>query len=85
MNEAIVFNGVLAGVMVVALLATWFGPAGGTAREGGRTLLARVAPGKVGAAVLVGVCLAVTVLLIAPAVGSPTIDWWPLSGTPEML
>ncbi|MFE6971204.1 serine/threonine-protein kinase [Isoptericola sp. NPDC057653] len=85
MNEDVVFNGVLAGVMVVALLATWFGPAGGTAREGGRTLLARIAPGKIGAAVLVGVCLAATALLLAPVLGSPTIDWWPLTGPPVVL
>jgi len=84
MNEDIVFNGVLAGVMVVALLATWFGPAGGTAREGGRIILGRIAPGRVGAAVVVGVCLVLTVILVAPVLSDPTIEWWPLSGPPEI-
>ncbi len=84
MNEDIVFNGVLAGVMVVALLATWFGPAGGTAREGGRIILGKIAPGRVGAAVVVGVCLVLTVILVAPVLSDPTIEWWPLSGPPEI-
>jgi len=85
MNEDIVFHGVLAGVMIVALLATWFGPAGGTAREGGRILLARLAPGRIGAAVVVVLCLTLTVILVAPVLNDPTIDWWPMSGPPEIL
>ncbi|MFC8599863.1 protein kinase [Isoptericola sp. NPDC057191] len=85
MNEAVVFNGVLAGVMVVALLATWFGPAGAAAREGGRTLLHRVAPGKVGAVVVVLVCLGLTAFLVAPVLSDPTIDWWPLTEAPSVL
>ncbi|MCK9794675.1 serine/threonine protein kinase [Isoptericola sp. 4D.3] len=85
MNEDVVFNGVLAGVMVVALLATWFGPAGASAREGGRIVLGKIAPGRIGAAVVVVVCLVATVLLVAPVLGDPTIDWWPMSGPPEML
>lgn len=85
MNEDIVFNGVLAGVMVVALLATWFGPAGGTAREGGRIILGKIGPGRIGAAVVVGVCLVLTVILVAPVLSAPTIEWWPLSGPPEIL
>ena len=85
MNEDIVFNGVLVGVMVVALLATWFGPAGGTAREGSRIVLGKIAPGRVGAAVVVVVCLVLTVLLVAPALSAPTIEWWPISGPPEIL
>ena len=85
MNEDIVFNVVLAGVMVVALLATWFGPAGGTAREGGRIILGKIAPGRVGAAVVVGVCLVLTVILVAPLLSAPTIEWWPISGPPEIL
>ncbi|WP_430595494.1 serine/threonine-protein kinase [Isoptericola sp. QY 916] len=85
MNEGIVFNGVLAGVMVVALLATWFGPAGGTAREGGRIILGKIAPGRVGAAVVVAVCLVLTVILVAPVLSDPTIEWWPISGPPDLL
>ncbi|MGF0118052.1 serine/threonine-protein kinase [Promicromonospora sp. Marseille-Q5078] len=85
MNEDIVFNGILAGVMIVALLATWFGPAGGTAREGGRILLTRLAPGRIGAAVVIVLCLALTVILVAPVLSDPTIDWWPMSGPPSVL
>ncbi|MEN5074937.1 serine/threonine-protein kinase [Isoptericola cucumis] len=86
MNEEIVFNGVLAGSMVVALLATWFGPAGRTAREGGRTLLARVAPGRWGPVVFVAVCLVAAALLAQPLLDQPPlIDWWPMSGAPDLL
>ncbi|SKC39223.1 Protein kinase domain-containing protein [Krasilnikoviella flava] len=85
MNEDIVFNGVLAGVMIVALLATWFGPAGGSAREGGRIVLGKIAPGRIGAAVVVVLCLVLTVILVAPVLTEPTIEWWPTSGPPQIL
>ena len=48
-------------------------------------------PGGVGAerhggraAVVVGVCLVLTVILVAPVLSDPTIEWWPLSGPPEI-
>ncbi|MFC7879865.1 serine/threonine-protein kinase [Isoptericola sp. NPDC057391] len=85
MNEDIVFNGVLAGVMVVALLATWFGPAGGSAREGGRIIVGKIAPVRIGAVVAVAVCLVLTVILVAPVLSDPTIEWWPISGPPDIL
>ncbi len=86
MNEAIVFNGVLAGAMIVALLATWYGPAGRSAREGGRTLLARIAPGRWGGVAFVVVCLVAAILLAQPLLGqAPLIDWWPMSGAPGLL
>ncbi|WP_166850633.1 serine/threonine-protein kinase [Isoptericola sp. BMS4] len=86
MNEDIVFNALLALAMVIALAATWFGPAGRTAREGGRALLARVAPGRWGALAFVVVCLVVTGALAAPLLdAAPTITWWPLEGPPEVL
>jgi hypothetical protein len=82
-NETVVFCGVLAAAMVLATLAAWFGPASGTARLGGRVVLGRVAPGRVGAAVFVVVCLALAAVLAAPAFGAaPQIDWWPLPGPP---
>ncbi|GAA1730703.1 hypothetical protein GCM10009809_27820 [Isoptericola hypogeus] len=86
MNEEIVFNGVLAGAMIVALVATWFGPAGRTAREGGRILFARLAPGRWGAAVFVVACLVLAWVFAAPLLDEPPlIEWWPLSGAPDLL
>jgi hypothetical protein len=86
MNEDIVFNTLLAVAMVIALAATWFGPAGRTAREGGRMILARLAPGPWGAVAFVVVCLVVTGVLVAPLLGgATTIDWWPLEEQPEVL
>ncbi|WP_159793830.1 serine/threonine-protein kinase [Puerhibacterium puerhi] len=85
MNETLVFCGVLAAAMVLAALAAWFGPAGRPARLGGRVLLGRLAPGRVGAAVFVVVCLVLAGVLAAPALGAaPQIDWWPLPGPPEI-
>jgi hypothetical protein len=84
-NETLVFCGVLAAAMVLATLAAWFGPASRPARLGGRVLLNRLAPGRVGAAVVVVACLVLAAVLAAPALGAaPEIDWWPLPGPPEI-
>ncbi|MCA5893039.1 serine/threonine protein kinase [Isoptericola sp. NEAU-Y5] len=85
MNEDVVFNLVLAAAMVIALVATWFGPAGRTAREGGRAVLNRLAPGPWGAAAVVVLSLVAAVLLAQPLfVDSPVIDWWPMTGPPAL-
>jgi serine/threonine protein kinase len=85
-NAAIVFCLVLAVAMLLAMLATWFGPAGRSARQGARTLLARVAPGLVGAAVVVGLFLIAAWVLAGPLLDEPpVIHWWPLDGPPDIL
>lgn len=84
-NETLVFCGVLAAAAVLAALAAWFGPASRPARLGGRVLMNRLAPGRVGAAVVVVACLVLAGVLAAPALGAaPEIDWWPLPGAPEI-
>jgi hypothetical protein len=84
-NETLVFCGVLAAATVLAALAAWFGPAARPARLGGRVLLGRAAPGRLGAVVFVLACLVLAAVLAAPAFGAaPEIDWWPLPGPPLM-
>ena len=85
-NAPIVFCFVLAGAMLLAMLATWFGPAGRTAREGARTVLAHVAPGLVGAAVVVAICLIGAWILAGPLLEEPpVVHWWPLEQAPGIL
>jgi hypothetical protein len=85
-NAPIVFCGVLAVAVLLAVLATWFGPAGRTAREGARVLLRGLAPGWIGAAVVVALALVAAWLLAAPLLEDPPqIDWWPMSGPPAIL
>jgi hypothetical protein len=72
--------------MLLAMLATWFGPAGRTAREGARTVLAHVAPGLVGAAVVVAICLIGAWILAGPLLEEPpVVHWWPLEQAPGIL
>lgn len=85
-NAPIVFCFVLAGAMLLAMLATWFGPAGRSARMGARTLLAHVAPGLVGAAIVVGLCLIAAWVLAGPLLEEPpVVHWWPLDERPDIL
>ncbi len=85
-NAPIVFCAVLAGSMLLAMVATWFGPAGRTAREGARIVARTLAPGLVGAAVVVVLCLVAAWLLAAPLLEEPpVIRWWPMSGPPSIL
>ncbi len=64
-------------VLFFVVLA-WFGPVGRTTRVGARRALAAVAPGRVGAGVVVVACLvAATVLLVQLADGATT-TWWPV-------
>jgi len=64
-------------LVLVFVVGTWFGPWGRTTRVGARRTLAFVAPGMVGGAVVVVVCLVVAVMLLAQ-VAKP-IAWWPVS------
>ena len=85
MNETIVFCGVLALAMLVTVLVAWFGPAGQTGRDGARVMLRTFAPGWIGAAVVIALCLVAAWLLAAPLLQpAPVIDWWPFSGPPSL-
>ncbi|WP_407320577.1 protein kinase [Isoptericola halotolerans] len=85
-NAPVVFGLVLVGAMVAAVLATWFGPAGRTARDGARTILGNLAPGLVGAAVVVGLCVVGSWILYGQLTGDPhPIEWWPMDGPPSFF
>ncbi|WP_418275918.1 serine/threonine-protein kinase [Isoptericola jiangsuensis] len=85
-NDPSLFGIVLAGAMVAAVLATWFGPAGSTAREGARRILDTLAPGLVGGAVVVVVCLVGAWILFGQIVTEPyQVQWWPMDGPPSFF
>ncbi|AEG45320.1 serine/threonine-protein kinase [Isoptericola variabilis] len=85
-NAPIVFCAVLAAAVLLATLATWFGPAGRTARDGARTVLGALAPGLVGAAIVVVLCLVGAWMLGMPVLEDPpVVHWWPMSGPPSIL
>ncbi len=74
-----------AGGLVAAMLA-WWGPGGTSVRRGSRSVLRGIAPGRLGADVLVGVLLGAVVGLAVWAYvrhGQPF--WWPLPGIPDWL
>lgn len=85
-NAPVVFGLVLVGAMAMAVLATWFGPAGRTARDGARAILDNLAPGLVGAAVVVGLCVIGSWILYSKLAGDPhPIEWWPMEGPPAFF
>ncbi|WP_278235394.1 serine/threonine-protein kinase [Isoptericola sp. AK164] len=85
-NAPIVFAGVLAGAMLLAVVATWFGPAGRTARDGARRLLNNLAPGLVGAVVVIAICLVGSWVLYSELLTDPVeIVWWPMNGPPSLF
>ncbi|MBO0610955.1 serine/threonine-protein kinase [Myceligenerans salitolerans] len=84
-NDPIVDTWVLAVAMLVTMLLAWWGPVARLTRDGARPLLATVAPGRLGAGVVVVLALAVVGLGAAAAVTDPlVIDWWPLTGRPDV-
>jgi zinc transporter ZupT len=85
-NAPVVLCAVLAGSMLLAMLATWFGPAGRTAREGARIVTGTLTPGLIGAGIVVVLSLVGAWLLAAPLLEEPpVIHWWPMSGPPSIL
>ena len=81
-NEPWVYSAVLAGAMLLGLVALWFGPAARLTRIGARSTLAGVAPGNAGAVVLVVLALAGAVVLATLVATGQGVTWWPLSGAP---
>ena len=70
---------VLAGAVLLGLLAVWWGPLSGTTRVGTRRTLALVAPGRTGAFVVVLLSLAASAVLIAQVSSGAPIVWTPLT------
>jgi predicted Ser/Thr protein kinase len=66
-------------VALLGVLIVWFGPLSGMTRIGARRVLAVVAPGRLGAAILVVLCLVVAVVLVALVMNDVEIVWWPLT------
>ncbi|WP_206074519.1 protein kinase domain-containing protein [Antribacter gilvus] len=85
MNEPIVDTWVLAAALLMAVLVAWFGPAASGTRSGARPLLALVAPGWLGSAVIVGIALVLAWLALSDWLAEPlAVTWWPLPGRPEI-
>jgi hypothetical protein len=85
-NDPSLFGIVLAVAMVAAVLATWFGPAGTTARDGARRILDTLAPGLIGAAVVTVICVVGAWVLFGQIVTDPyEVQWWPMDGAPSFF
>ena len=85
MNEPVVDTWVLALAMLVTLLLAWWGPVAGATRAGAGPLLESVAPGWVGAGVVVVLAMVVVGLGAAAMVAEPVVvDWWPLDARPDV-
>lgn len=70
--------GVVTGVVVLLFVVlVWFGPLGRTTRVGARRTLAALAPGRVGAAVVVIACLVAAAVLFSRLADGAPITWWP--------
>ncbi|GAA3794993.1 serine/threonine-protein kinase [Cellulomonas soli] len=70
---------VVVGIAVlVGVVTIWWGPLSAMTRTGARRVLAAVAPGWVGALVVVLVALAVTAVLVAQVGSGAAIHWEPL-------
>ena len=83
-NASWVFVVALAVTALVTLLVLWFGPMSWPARDGARTLLGHLAPGRGGTVLAVLVGVALTALLVLWAVVDKPIVWWPFGGPPDL-
>jgi len=68
----------VAGLVVLAVAFLWWGPLSRMTRTGARRTLAAVAPGPVGALVVVVVALVGALLLADRLLDAQAITWWPL-------
>ncbi|MEN0127986.1 MAG: serine/threonine-protein kinase [Brevundimonas sp.] len=66
-------------VVMLGVLVVWFGPLSSMNRIGARRVLAIIAPGRLGAAVFVVVCLVGCLVLVSLVRGGSEIVWWPLT------
>ncbi|MGW6005693.1 protein kinase domain-containing protein [Oerskovia enterophila] len=84
-NEDWVFTVVLCLAMAVAVLLAWFGPLSALTRFGARTTLVHVAPGRVGAIVLVVVGLALAAIVLFSLGDGAPVEWAPFPGPPPSI
>jgi predicted Ser/Thr protein kinase len=82
-NAAWVTPALLAAAAALGLVVLWFGPLMRTTRTGARWVLRAVAPGAVGATVLVVLALAAATVVVMTSSDAGTV-WWPLPGPPEL-
>lgn len=83
-NAPWVYAGALALVALAALLCVWFGPAARRTRDGARTALAHLLPGRRSAALVVGLAVVAAVVLALPALRGDPVVWWPFPGAPDL-
>ncbi|MDR0482670.1 MAG: protein kinase [Cellulomonadaceae bacterium] len=82
-NRPIAFVVLMAVSVAATVVVTWFGPAGHTGRRGARLILSKVAPGMVGAAVVIALSVVAALVLGRPVLDAvPVVHWWPLDGSP---
>ncbi|MCR6649539.1 MAG: serine/threonine protein kinase [Cellulomonas sp.] len=68
---------VVAALVMLWLVVAWWGPASGMTRTGARRALAVVAPGRLGALVMVAVCLVAAAVIAALVSNGAGIVWAP--------
>jgi len=83
-NEPWVYSAALAVAVLAGLLTVWFGPTSGPTRVGARRTLAGLAPGNIGAVVLVVLALVGAGALAALVLSGHDVTWWPLPGPPQL-
>jgi predicted Ser/Thr protein kinase len=66
-------------IALLGVLVVWFGPLSYMTRLGARRVLAVIAPGRLGAALLVGLCLVASAVLVMLVMNEAEIVWWPLT------
>jgi len=67
----------LAGGMATLLVVAWWGPGGGSVRRGSRVIIRRAGRNRVGALVLLGVLVLLTVSALSAASDGGGPDYWP--------
>jgi len=83
-NTPVVTTVVLCLAAAAAVGLAWAGPLTHLTRYGTRTALGRVAPGRTGTLVLVGLGLVLTVVCVVVLAGDPEVTWWPFPGPPSL-
>ncbi|WP_251150162.1 serine/threonine-protein kinase [Cellulosimicrobium sp. Marseille-Q4280] len=83
-NPPVVTTVLLVVAMLAAVVLAWVGPLTYLTRYGTRTALARVAPGRTGTLVLLGLGIALTVVCVVLLASDRPVEWWPFPGPPDL-